>query len=72
MRPQWRSAIPLGTTDLWCDEHAEDLTCRRYAADNMNSSGHHLLDPSNAAEDWGHLRAKAWNSALGWRFAAPR
>lgn len=35
MRPQWRPAIPLGTTDLWCDENAKDLACRLYAADNL-------------------------------------
>jgi hypothetical protein len=28
-------AIPLATMDLWCDEHARHLTCRRYADRTM-------------------------------------
>jgi hypothetical protein len=30
-------AIPLGTTNLSCGKYAEDLTCRRYAADEITT-----------------------------------
>jgi hypothetical protein len=35
MPPRWRPAIPFGTTDLSCGKYAENLTCLRYAADEM-------------------------------------
>ncbi len=30
-------AIPLATTDLSCERGVKDLTCRRYAADEMKT-----------------------------------
>jgi hypothetical protein len=33
--PRWRPAIPLSTTDLSCGSLVKDLTCRRYAADQV-------------------------------------
>ena len=40
-------AIPLATTDLSCGRGVKDLTCRRYAADEMTTD-----------EAFGHDRKK--------------
>ena len=32
-------AIPLATTDLSCKRGVKDLTCRRYAGDEMMTNG---------------------------------
>ena len=37
MSLQFHPAIPLATTDLSCGRFVKDLTCRRYAADEMTS-----------------------------------
>jgi hypothetical protein len=41
----WRPAILFDTMDLSCGKYAEDLTCRRYAADEM-------MVPNNPWSDW--------------------
>jgi hypothetical protein len=40
MLSRWTPAIPLSPTDLSCRRDVKDLTCRRYASDQMPSLTH--------------------------------
>lgn len=44
MSPRWAPAIPLGLADLPCGKSTEDLTCRRYDADEMTTVLLHTRD----------------------------
>lgn len=42
MSPRCLPAIPLATTDLSCGSNVKDLTCRRYAGDEMTTECHRV------------------------------
>jgi len=44
--PPQTAAIPLDTTILLCGRCTRDLTCRRYAADDMTTHGAFGHDPA--------------------------
>jgi hypothetical protein len=67
MYTQCHPAIPLATTDLSCGSSVKDLTCRRYAADEMMTQ--HVLG-NDPVTPYG-LHAYGRRCAVAWIASAP-